>query len=59
MLTILGSAALSAFRARRLSARLREDIAGLDQVQAHYVHFIDTETSLSDDEMRVLEQLLH
>ncbi|HEU0202574.1 MAG TPA: hypothetical protein VFR86_19350, partial [Burkholderiaceae bacterium] len=52
-----GPSALSAFRAERLLARLR-DVAPVESVRARYVHFLHAEGALGDDARSRLSGLL-
>ena len=58
MLAIPGSQALSPFRLDRLLARLKAIDAAVTVVQAHYLHFVQTERALDALEQARLVQLL-
>ncbi len=58
MQTFIGSPALSAFRQEKLLNQLQSVLAEVEQINAHFVHFVDTDKALSDDETGVLEKLL-
>ncbi|GHE20825.1 phosphoribosylformylglycinamidine synthase [Halomonas urumqiensis] len=58
MLELRGAPALSAFRHDKLLAELRDSVADIDSLHAHFVHFIDHDGELSDDDLSVLKQLL-
>ncbi|PWV63333.1 phosphoribosylformylglycinamidine synthase [Plasticicumulans acidivorans] len=56
MLRFRGSPALSAFRLDKLLAALQSRVAGVQRVQAQYLHFVDG--ALSAAEVPVMERLL-
>ncbi len=58
MLEITGAAALSAFRLAKLRERLAALDADFELIDARYLHFVDTQRELSDDERVVLGALL-
>ncbi len=58
MLQLHGGAALSKFRLNKLLAVAREQVSELAQISTEFVHFVDLETRLTDDEHKILEQLL-
>lgn len=58
MLILHGASALSDFKVKKLINQFREQNLPVAEVSAQYVHFAHTENSLSDTEMKVLEQLL-
>ncbi len=58
MLVLKGSAALSPFRLDALFSRIRTTVAGIEQIAANYVHFVDIERALDDGERTVLDNLL-
>ncbi len=58
MFSIRGAAALSDFRRSRLLARLQRRVAGLLDVQAEFVYFVDPEQTLSASEQALLHRLL-
>ncbi|CAL1241265.1 phosphoribosylformylglycinamidine synthase [Candidatus Methylocalor cossyra] len=53
-----GPAALSEFRRRRLLAELQAVVAGVAELTAAYVHFVETSRPLTDQERQRLESLL-
>ena len=55
---VRGAPALSGFRIRKLLARLRDVVAAVESIEAHYVHLVDLRRELSDEERRVLRALL-
>lgn len=55
---IPGSCALSAFRAERLLAALREQAPCVENVSARYVHFVHCSRALTEQETARLETLL-
>ncbi|HHM06283.1 MAG TPA: phosphoribosylformylglycinamidine synthase [Gammaproteobacteria bacterium] len=58
MLSLRGSAALSSFRRKKLLAAVQERVPAVTSVYAEYVHFVELEQRLSDDERAVLAQVL-
>ncbi len=58
MLILPGSTALSASRLTKLLAQLRHDEPDVRGLTAHYVHFVDTERTLSAAERAQLEAVL-
>jgi len=58
MLMLRGSRALSKFRQARLLKTLQAIDGSITNVQAQYIHFVDSETKISDDEKKQLDQLL-
>ncbi|MBD3670636.1 MAG: phosphoribosylformylglycinamidine synthase [Gammaproteobacteria bacterium] len=58
MLQMRGTPSLSSFRRDKLLAALREAVDSVDSVYAEYMHFVDLEQSMDDEEKRVLEQIL-
>ncbi|PXX98423.1 phosphoribosylformylglycinamidine synthase [Halomonas sp. LBP4] len=58
MLELRGAPALSAFRHAKLLAALRDTVAAVESLHADYVHFVDHDGELADDDLAVLEQLL-
>ena len=58
MQTFIGSPALSRFRQEKLLNQLQSVIPEVTQLNAHYVHFADTDKPLGEDETAVLEKLL-
>jgi len=58
MLQLHGGAALSEFRLNKLLALAQEQVPELAQISTEFVHFVDLETRLTDDEHTILEQLL-
>lgn len=64
MLTLRGNPALSPFRRHRLLNLLRTEADDalaehITDLYAEFVHFVDTETDLTETAMSVLDQLLH
>jgi len=59
MQTFIGSPALSKFRQKKLLNQLQQLIPEVSQLTAHFVHFVDADKPLSEDETAVLEKLLH
>jgi len=58
MLELKGSAALSPFRLDALQSRIRAVVAGVEQIEADYIHFVEVATKLDEHERAVLENLL-
>jgi hypothetical protein len=58
MLIIPGSIALSDFRTSKLLADLKTVEPGILSVSARFVHFVDQEGDLQDNELSILKQLL-
>ena len=55
MLILSGSNALSTFRTSGLLSRLQAVDANIVGVTARYVHFVDVQTALNDDDMNRLK----
>ena len=58
MLILPGSNALSAFRSQRLLNQLQAVLPAITSVQARFIHFVDSASPLSDDDMNRLHGLL-
>ena len=58
MLQLRGGAALSDFRLTKLLAALQEAVPAITAVRACYYHFVETDTSLSQEQRDILDQLL-
>ncbi|PAU76160.1 phosphoribosylformylglycinamidine synthase [Halomonas salipaludis] len=58
MLELRGAPALSAFRHAKLLATLRARVPDVDALHAEYVHFVDHDGELDDDQRQLLERLL-
>ncbi|MCE8033396.1 phosphoribosylformylglycinamidine synthase [Billgrantia tianxiuensis] len=58
MLELRGAPALSAFRHDKLLAALRARVPEVESLHANYVHFVDHDDQLSDDERALLGRLL-
>ena len=58
MLQLRGNPALSAFRLQKLTETLQQQVPALAHLYAEYVHFVDLEQPLSDQQRSVLERLL-
>ena len=58
MLILPGNAALSDFRREKLQKILTEKLGVDAVVTAEYIHFVDTVSSLDDDQLKVLKALL-
>ncbi|WP_395946774.1 phosphoribosylformylglycinamidine synthase [Caedibacter taeniospiralis] len=58
MLQIFGNNALSSFDQQRILSRLQGITPGIEQVQAEYIHFIESKETLTEDAMGKLKALL-
>ncbi|TWI68984.1 phosphoribosylformylglycinamidine synthase [Pseudoduganella lurida] len=58
MLILPGSNALSAFRSQRLLAQLQAVLPAVTAVQARYIHFVDSPSELSEQDLARLQGLL-
>jgi len=58
MLQLAGARALSAFRIAKLVSRLSTLEPAVRSLDAHYIHFVDTERPLDFAERQILQQLL-
>ncbi|GGE78987.1 phosphoribosylformylglycinamidine synthase [Streptosporangium jomthongense] len=58
MLELRGAPALSPFRSHKLFARIQALVPEVEHVYAEFMHFVDTEGSLSDSEQAILDRLL-
>ncbi|QJQ95096.1 MULTISPECIES: phosphoribosylformylglycinamidine synthase [Halomonadaceae] len=58
MLELRGAPALSDFRHAKLLAGLRAHVPVVEALHAHYVHFVDHDGDLGDEERAVLARLL-
>ncbi len=58
MLQLRGRPALSPFRHARLLKALRGQIPSIFHVYAEFVHFTEAERSLTEEQLRILQQLL-
>ncbi len=58
MLIIPGTSALSHFRLEKLLNELQAIDSRIKTVSAHYVHFVDVETALDEQEQQILNNLL-
>ncbi len=58
MLQIFGNNALSSFDQQRILSKLQGIIPGIEQVQAEYIHFIESKETLTEDAMGKLKALL-
>ncbi|HGX92391.1 MAG TPA: phosphoribosylformylglycinamidine synthase, partial [Candidatus Tenderia sp.] len=58
MLQLRGNPALSAFRLKKLTDALLSRVPTLAHVYAEFVHFVDVEQQLGDDEVTLLKRLL-
>ena len=58
MLILPGSNALSSFRSQRLLNQLQAVLPAITSVQARFIHFVDSASALSDDDLNRLNGLL-
>ncbi len=58
MLTVQGAAALSDFRLAQFIESLQAFCPKIKGLSAHFCHWVDTESPLSDEQMSLLERLL-
>ncbi len=58
MLTLPGTAALSRFRIEKLLSELQSIDSSVAAVTAYFVHFVQIEGSLSDEQLSMLQRLL-
>ncbi|HHJ34927.1 MAG TPA: phosphoribosylformylglycinamidine synthase, partial [Gammaproteobacteria bacterium] len=58
MQTFIGSPAISLFRQEKFLDQIKPILPEITQLSAHFVHFVDTDKELGNDETRVLEKLL-
>ncbi len=58
MQTFIGSPALSTFRQEKILNQLQSVIPEIEQINAHFVHFVDADKPISEDETSILEKLL-
>jgi phosphoribosylformylglycinamidine synthase len=58
MLQLQGGPALSDFRLQKLRIALESGIDGLEFISTRYIHFVDTNRSLDDDALQVLQKIL-
>ncbi len=59
MQIFIGSPALSNFRQEKLFNQIQAVLPEITQLTAHFVHFVDEDKKLNDEEVTVLEKLLH
>ena len=58
MLSIKGASALSHFRKQKMLAALQASCPACQNVSARYIHFVETEEALDEDERNILDKLL-
>lgn len=58
MLTLRGAPALSDFRLNKLLSQIQQFCPDVSHISTYYVHFVDVEENLAEEEMQVLESLL-
>lgn len=56
--SLRGSPALSTFRLDKLQAALKASAPNIKKIDAEFVHFVFSETALSDTEQSTLKQIL-
>lgn len=59
MLQLPGGLALSEFRKNKLLTSLQNVVPAVTDIQANYMHFVETENALDDNASQVLDSLLH
>ncbi len=58
MLILRGSPALSPFRLEKLLSRVQQTVPAVDHLYAEFVHFVDLEEKLDEDQSGVLDRIL-
>ncbi len=58
MLSLIGSQALSPFRQKKLLKTLQTIDSSITDIQAQYIHFVDSKAALDDETTKRLNQLL-
>ena len=58
MLQLRGGSALSAFRLKKLLSTLQAGVAGIQAIQAEFIHFAELEQTLTPEQQATLETLL-
>lgn len=58
MLTLRGAPALSDFRLNKLLSQIQQSYPDVRHVTTYYVHFVDVQENLTEEEMHILEKLL-
>ncbi|MCK5337030.1 MAG: phosphoribosylformylglycinamidine synthase, partial [Gammaproteobacteria bacterium] len=58
MQIFIGSPALSSFRQDKLNKQIQSLIPIVSQITSHFIHFVDLDKTLNNDETAVLEKLL-
>ena len=59
MLQLPGGLALSDFRKNKLLISIQAVVPAVTEIMAHYMHFVDVDTTLDPDARAVLDSLLH
>jgi phosphoribosylformylglycinamidine synthase len=59
MLTLFGNSALSEFDQKKILSTLVTKVTGIHSVTAEYVHFIQSNSKISEESMKQIEGLLH
>ena len=58
MLQLLGANAFSPFRLQKRVEQIRRTVAGVTELKAHFVHFVELEQELTSDQHEILLKLL-
>ena len=58
MLQLRGRSALSEFRLNKLLASLQSRIPDISEIQTCFMHFVDVEQELNEEEIHILQQVL-
>ena len=58
MQIFIGSPALSSFRQEKLLTQIKSMASGIEQISAHFMHFIDADKVLTESDTGVIEKLL-
>ena len=58
MQIFIGSPALSSFRQDKLVKQIQELTPTISQITSHFIHFVDADKTLTDEDSHVLEKLL-
>jgi phosphoribosylformylglycinamidine synthase len=58
MQIFIGSPALSDFRQQKTLAQVQSKVQEIQELSAHYVHFVDAGKKLDADQLQILEQVL-
>ncbi len=58
MQIFIGSPALSNFRQEKLLTQIKSVVSDIEQISAHFVHFVDADKALTESETSIVEKLL-